>query len=74
MLGGLNYQIEHHLFPSVARANLRKVQPIVRDFCAERGVDYLQVGAVASYRAGPELPQRGRAQHDGQSARIRFRP
>jgi fatty acid desaturase len=52
MLGGLNYQIEHHLFPSVARANLRKVQPIVRDFCIERGVDYLQVGAVESYRQG----------------------
>jgi fatty acid desaturase len=52
MLGGLNYQIEHHLFPSVARANLRKVQPIVVSFCAERGVDYVQVGAVESYRQG----------------------
>ena len=29
-LGGLNYQIEHHLFPNMPRANLRRAQPIVR--------------------------------------------
>ena len=34
MLGGLNYQIEHHLFPSMPRPNLRRVQGLVRDFCA----------------------------------------
>ena len=34
-LGGLNYQIEHHLFPSMPRANLRHAQPVVRQFCAE---------------------------------------
>src|SRR3984957_644836 len=32
MLGGLNYQIEHHLFPSMPRPNLRRVQGMVRDF------------------------------------------
>jgi fatty acid desaturase len=48
-LGGLNYQIEHHLFPSMARPNLRKVQPIVRDFCAERGITYEETGLVDSY-------------------------
>ena len=31
-LGGLNYQIEHHLFPSMPRSNLRRAQPIVRDY------------------------------------------
>ena len=30
MLGGLNYQIEHHLFPNMPRMNLRRAQPIVR--------------------------------------------
>ena len=30
VLGGLNYQIEHHLFPSMPRPNLRHAQPIVR--------------------------------------------
>jgi fatty acid desaturase len=49
-LGGLNYQIEHHLFPSMPCANLPVAQPIVRDFCAERGIDYEEAGLVASYR------------------------
>jgi fatty acid desaturase len=50
-LGGLNYQIEHHLFPSMPRANLRRAQPVVRKFCADRGIPYLEVGALASYAA-----------------------
>jgi fatty acid desaturase len=49
-LGGLNYQIEHHLFPSMARANLRHAQPIVAAFCAEIGVPYLESGLISSYR------------------------
>ena len=43
-LGGLNYQIEHHLFPSMPTPNLRKAQPIVREFCAEIGVSYARPG------------------------------
>jgi fatty acid desaturase len=49
LLGGLNYQIEHHLFPSMPRPSLRRVQPLVRAFCAEREVSYLECGAVKSY-------------------------
>ena len=49
-LGGLNYQIEHHLFPSMPRANLRRAQPIVRQFCAENGISYQWTGLVDSYR------------------------
>jgi fatty acid desaturase len=48
-LGGLNYQIEHHLFPSMPRPNLRHAQPIVQRFCADLGVRYLESGPVASY-------------------------
>ncbi len=48
-LGGLNYQIEHHLFPAMPRPNLRRSQPIVRRFCAERGVSYCETGLVESY-------------------------
>src|ERR671912_590009 len=33
LLGGLNYQIEHHLFPNMPRPNLRHAQPLVREFC-----------------------------------------
>jgi fatty acid desaturase len=48
-LGGLNYQIEHHLFPSMPRSNLRKAQPIVRDYCAEHGIAYEETGLIDSY-------------------------
>jgi fatty acid desaturase len=50
LLGGLNYQIEHHLFPSMPTANLRRAQPIVRDYCARVGVSYTETGLVDSYR------------------------
>jgi fatty acid desaturase len=49
LLGALNYQIEHHLFPSMPRPNLRRAQPIVRAFCAEYGVPYLETTLGASY-------------------------
>ena len=39
-LGGLNHQIEHHLFPAMPTPNLRRAQPIVRAYCAELGVPY----------------------------------
>ena len=48
-MGGLNYQIEHHLFPSMARPHLRRVQPIVRDFCRSRGIGYTETSLVESY-------------------------
>jgi fatty acid desaturase len=48
-LGGLNYQIEHHLFPSMPRANLRHAQPVVRAFCQTRQVAYLETGLITSY-------------------------
>ncbi|MER5531864.1 acyl-CoA desaturase [Streptomyces sp. NPDC002677] len=50
VLGGLNYQIEHHLFPSMPTPNLRKAQVIVRRYCEELGVDYLETGLATSYR------------------------
>ena len=50
MLGGLNYQIEHHLFPAMPTPNLRKAQPIVQAYCEEVGVSYAQTGLIASYR------------------------
>jgi fatty acid desaturase len=50
LLGGLNYQIEHHLFPSMPTPNLRQARPIVRDYCAEVGVAYTEAGLIDSYR------------------------
>ena len=48
-LGGLNYQIEHHLFPSMPRPNLRRSQPLVRAFCQEQGLPYCQTSLADSY-------------------------
>jgi fatty acid desaturase len=48
-LGGLNYQIEHHLFPAMPTPNLRRAQPIVRRYCAELGVRYEMTSLLASY-------------------------
>lgn len=48
-MGGLNYQIEHHVFPRMPSANLRRVQPIVKEFCAERGIPYTETSLPESY-------------------------
>ncbi|MEU6718388.1 fatty acid desaturase [Nonomuraea sp. NPDC046802] len=47
-LGGLNYQIEHHLFSSMPTPHLRRAQPIVRAYCAELGVPYHETSLFAS--------------------------
>jgi len=51
-MGGLNFQVEHHLFPNMPRPNLRLAQPVVRDFCERRGVSYTEASPFASYAAG----------------------
>jgi fatty acid desaturase len=48
--GGLNYQIEHHLFPRLPRNKLREVQPIVKDFCGEHSIAYHETSVLQSYR------------------------
>jgi len=50
VLGGLNYQVEHHLFPSMPRPNLRRAQPLVQDFCQQRKIAYAETSLLASYR------------------------
>ncbi|NCT90214.1 acyl-CoA desaturase [Cellulomonas sp. APG4] len=47
--GGLNFQVEHHLFPNMARPHLRRVQPIVREFCEARGIRYTETTLLQSY-------------------------
>jgi fatty acid desaturase len=51
LLGGLNYQIEHHLFPSMPRPSLRRAQRLVRDYCHEHAIDYTETSLVGSYFA-----------------------
>jgi fatty acid desaturase len=51
LLGGLNYQIEHHLFPNMPRPNLRKAQGLVFQYCQEHDISYTQTSLVGSYAA-----------------------
>ena len=50
LFGGLNYQIEHHLFPTMPRSRLRRARAIVRPFCLAHGLPYEDVPALVSYR------------------------
>lgn len=50
-MGGLNYQIEHHLFPNMARPHLRAAQKIVARYCAEKNIAYLETSLPKSYRS-----------------------
>ena len=50
MYGGLNYQIEHHLFTMMPRKSLGKARPIVKEFCRQQGIPYYETGTLRSYR------------------------
>ena len=50
LYGSLNYQIEHHLFPTMPRCNIRGAHKIVRAYCAELGVPYHETSIYRSYR------------------------
>jgi fatty acid desaturase len=50
VLGGLNYQIEHHLFPTMPRPNLARARELIRPFCLERGFGYCESSPVRSFR------------------------
>jgi len=47
--GGLNYQIEHHLFPSLARNQLPEAQVIIRKFCDDLEIRYHETSMFHSY-------------------------
>ena len=47
--GGLNYQIEHHLFPSMARNKLKEAQSVVRAFCQEQTIPYHETTGLQSF-------------------------
>lgn len=40
LFGGLQFQLEHHLFPRLPRCNLRKVAPVVKDLCKKHNLPY----------------------------------
>ena len=49
LMGGLNLQVEHHLFPSMPRPHLAKAHKIVVDFCAEHDVPLIEMNLISSY-------------------------
>ncbi len=50
LMGGLNYQVEHHLFPSMARPYLRKAHAIVAEHCRENDITLVEMNLLASYK------------------------
>jgi fatty acid desaturase len=49
LMGGLNYQVEHHLFPSMARPFLRKTHAIVSEYCRQNDVTLVEMNLFSSY-------------------------
>jgi len=47
MNGGLNYQIEHHLFPRVQHSHYATIAPIVREFCRRKNIPYRHFPTIA---------------------------
>jgi fatty acid desaturase len=50
LYGGLNYQIEHHLFPNMPRNKLSEARKIVKEFCLARSIPYHETGVMQSQR------------------------
>lgn len=47
--GGLNYQIEHHLFPTMPRKNLKKARIFVKAFCEKYNIPHHETGVIQSF-------------------------
>ena len=50
LMGGLNYQVEHHLFPSMARPQLAKARRLVREVCSREGIAYTETTILEAFR------------------------
>jgi len=48
--GGLNYQIEHHLFPGMPRNRLKQAQPVIKSFCQAHAIPYHKTGVLRSFQ------------------------
>jgi fatty acid desaturase len=49
-MGGLNYQIEHHLFPNMPRPHLAKAREIAKEYCDNHNIVYTETSLIRSYR------------------------
>ncbi|NQX98501.1 MAG: fatty acid desaturase, partial [Flavobacteriales bacterium] len=51
-VGGLNFQIEHHLFPNICHVHYRKISEIVKKTATDFDLPYYQntlIGAISSH-------------------------
>jgi fatty acid desaturase len=48
-MGGLNYQVEHHLFPSMPRPHLKRAREITKEYCESKGILYTETTLLESY-------------------------
>tara|TARA_X000000950_G_scaffold113410_1_gene142709 strand:- start:4605 stop:5750 length:1146 start_codon:yes stop_codon:yes gene_type:complete len=46
LFGGINYQIEHHLFPNVSNIHLPEISKIVRKYCNDNNIPYVNINSV----------------------------
>jgi linoleoyl-CoA desaturase len=55
LIGGLNFQIEHHLFPKISHVHYPALHDIIKKICEERGLQYIEFKnlrfAIASHVA-----------------------
>jgi len=51
LMGGLNYQVEHHLFPNMPRPHLRAARAMVREHCRALDVPYTETNLASAYRS-----------------------
>lgn len=76
LCAGVDYQIEHHLFPSISHVHYPKVSPLVRAYCEKHGYPYRTFGwweaiwksLVTFYRPKPLYPQ-SRSVQEGHTER-----
>jgi len=50
VFGGLDYQIEHHLYPTMPRKNYKKVGPMVKAFCQKHNIPYAETSLIGSLK------------------------
>ena len=55
LVGGLNFQVEHHLFPKISHIHYPAISKIIKKACQDYGVEYIEYPkvrvAVASHVA-----------------------
>jgi fatty acid desaturase len=48
-MGGLNYQVEHHLFPNMPRPHLKRAQVIAKEYCRTHDIAYTETSILEAY-------------------------